>query len=88
MVIVLSIAWLLPVVSMINNRLSPGIDTALGVAYGFLAGLAVHIIAAVIWIILYKGKPGTTQAVVVFGSILIMFVLFTVSDTGLLSRVH
>lgn len=75
--IALVISWLLPAWAIINNRLAPSYESALGVAYAMAIGLAVHIVVVIVWCIIHRRNIRIAQLVVLFISILLMLILIT-----------
>jgi hypothetical protein len=71
--IALFISWLLPVWTIIENQRSPSYESALGVVYGMGIGLAIHILVVIIWCITNRKNLNTTQLVILFISVLLMF---------------
>ena len=86
MLLVMFLAWALPVYSIVHNQLSPSYESALSVAYGFVIGCIIHLLLLVLWLLIRRAKVQTLELVVLLASLGAMVVLTIMADSGALSR--
>ena len=80
------ISWVLPIFSLINNRLHPSYESALGVAYGFLIGLIIHFLMLLVWLAIRRSKLKPLELIILLVSFSFLVMLTAIGDSGSLSR--
>ena len=71
---------------VIYNQLHPGYESALGVAYGFALGCAVHLVAMLAWMAVRRSKMGRSEWIAWLVSFGVLILLTILSNGGALSR--
>jgi hypothetical protein len=83
--IIILISWSLPLYMILNNRLNPSFESALGVAYGFALGCVVHFLLVILWMAIRRTKLYRTETIIMLTSLLIIILLTAVGNSGALS---
>lgn len=84
--VVLLLSWAIPLYAVIYNQSYPSYESALGVAYGFLAGSVVHFVLLLLWMAVRRKRLQKVEVITLLISFAIMLVLTALSDAGWLSR--
>jgi hypothetical protein len=82
----LVLSWVVPFYGVMFNQIHPSYESALGVAYGFFMGCAIHVLIIFLWLVIKRSKIQKIEVVALLSSFCIMIVLTALSEGGHLSK--